>query len=110
MVVLGVAAAAAAQTTTIAGSVVDPQGGAVVGASVTLTSANGTRAAGGRTDAEGTFSFAAAPGTYTLLVDSPGFVAWSQPVVVAAEAARVRVTLQIAGVLEDVQVSGDGAV
>jgi iron complex outermembrane recepter protein len=101
--------AAAAQTVSVAGTVTDPQGGVVVGASVTLTTATAAsvpRPMTARTDAEGAFSLAVAPGRYTLQIDSPGFVTWMQDVVVDATIASIRVTLQIAGVLEDVQVSG----
>jgi hypothetical protein len=101
--------AAAAQTVAVAGIVTDPQGGVVVGASVTLTTAtasNVPRPITARTDAAGAFSLAVGPVRYTLQIDSPGFVTWMQDVVVDAAMASIRVTLQIAGVLEDVQVSG----
>src|SRR5579862_2075292 len=97
---------AAAQAVVLTGTVTDPQGGVVVGASVTLAATGTPRPATSRTNGEGGFSFSVPPGSYTLQVDSPGFVAWMQSVVVAAGQPPLRVTLQIAGVLEDVQVSG----
>ena len=97
---------AAAQAVAVTGTVTDPQGGVVVGASVTLSSAGAARPITARSNAEGAFSLSAPPGRYTLQIDSPGFVAWTQVVVVAAGLAPIQAKLQIAGVLEDVQVSG----
>lgn len=91
----------------LTGRVTDPQGGVVVHASATLYGAAGVRPATERTNAEGTFTFrAVAAGRYTLQIDSPGFMTWMQEVTVAAGMAPVAASLQIAGVLEDVQVSG----
>jgi iron complex outermembrane receptor protein len=96
----------AAQTVTLTGTVTDPQGGVVPAASVTLTAANAPRPTTARADSEGVFSFAVPPGRYALQIDSPGFVVWMQEVIVAPGTMPVRATLQVAGVLEDVQVSG----
>jgi iron complex outermembrane receptor protein len=60
-----------------------------------------------KTNEEGGFSFAAvSPGRYTLEVESPGFLTSTQIIVAAADTLPVSVTLQISGLIEDVQVSG----
>ena len=104
--VLGFQRLAAAQTVSLSGLVTDPQGGVVVGASVTLSASAGTRPMTAKTDGQGTFAFSVGAGRYTLQVESPGFVIWIQTLDATAGMPRVTVALQIAGVLEDVQVSG----
>ena len=56
------------------GTVTDPSGAAVPGASVELKSANGARIAATSTDTSGSYSFAdVAAGNYELQLQSPGF-------------------------------------
>jgi carboxypeptidase family protein len=99
--------AAAAQTASLSGRVTDSQGGVVIGATVTLAAAGSGVRATERTTEQGTFTFAPVPfGRYAVQVDEPGFVSWRRDVAVGAAMPPVSVTLQIAGVLEDVQVSG----
>ena len=99
--------AAGAQRVSVIGRVADPQGGVVVNASVTLAGAAGVRPVTVRTNAQGTFTFdAVTPGRYVVQIDSPGFTPWMQDVVVDAGTATLTATLQIAGIIEDVQVSG----
>jgi iron complex outermembrane receptor protein len=108
-VVLGVflSQAARAQDLALAGRVTDAQGGVVVNASVTLMGTAGVRSVSTRTNAEGTFVFSTvALGRYVVQIDSPGFMPWMRDVVVGAGMTPVTATLQIAGVIEDVQVSG----
>src|SRR5262245_34738139 len=94
---LVLAAGLAAQSFSLSGRVVDPQGGVVVNAAVALTGAGVPRRTA-RTGADGTFAFDnLAPGHYVVSVDSPGFVAWTQDVTVGANASPLSVTLQIAG-------------
>jgi iron complex outermembrane receptor protein len=99
--------AARAQGVSPSGRVVDSQGGAIVGATVSLTPAGGVRAVTGRTNGEGTFSFVdVSPGRYVLQIDSPGFATWAREIAVAVGMPAISVTLEIPGLLEDVQVSG----
>src|SRR5271165_589415 len=76
-VAFAVAGSAVAQVTsgTLAGSVVDPQGGRVPGATVVVTSeSRGTRLAPVATNAEGDFVAPnLAPDTYSVEVTVPGF-------------------------------------
>ncbi len=104
---LCLAAAAGAQTFSVRGRVADPQGGVVVNANVTLTAPGLGRPRTVRTNADGTFVFdAMAPGRAVVQVQAPGFVPWTQEVTVGGGMQALAVTLQIAGIIEDVQVSG----
>lgn len=100
---------AAAQETTgsIAGQVVDPQGLAVPGASVTVTGPQGARSY--TTDAEGRYVAPfLTPGTYTVRVELQGFKASEQQNVVVSLAQRreVNLRLETGGLTETVQVTG----
>jgi outer membrane receptor for ferric coprogen and ferric-rhodotorulic acid len=86
----------------------DRQGGAVVGADVTLTSEAGAMRTA-MTQANGTFTFdGVRPGQYTLQVNFSGFAAWSQVVRAGATGSELTVTLDIAGLSETVGVVGTG--
>jgi Carboxypeptidase regulatory-like domain len=99
------AAASAQNPVVITGRVADPQGGVIVGAHVTL-GAPGQPPRTTETRADGTFSFdQVAPGRSTLRIESPGFVAATQDLSVPAESSLMA-TLQVAGLAEDVVVSG----
>lgn len=101
--------AAHAQTGSIGGRVVDPQGGVVIGAAVTLTPVAGN-ARTTRTAPDGTFGFEGLPpGDYTLQVEAPGFATSRQRVTVAAGRRTIDVALQVAGLVEDVSVIGTAA-
>ena len=90
-----------AQAVSLAGRVGDPQGGAVVGAVVTLSAAGGAAARTARTGVDGTFFFdGTATGSYTLQVESPGFQPAAQEVRVEPGIRPLDVVLQIAGVVE----------
>jgi vitamin B12 transporter len=95
-----------AQAVSLTGRVADPQGGAVVGAIVTLSGGGVSTPRTTRTSVDGTFLFSdVALGPYNLQVESPGFQQATQQVAVTAEAARADVTLQIAGVTETLVVA-----
>jgi len=68
--------AAATSGTRVHGTITDPDGELIPGATVTFTPAkgNGTKVISG---SDGTYSVNVAPGTYTLLVTMPGFAAYS---------------------------------
>src|SRR5690349_19992878 len=96
-----------AQSSPVSGRVVDPQVASVASAEVSHDpSAAGQHTRSTRSNAHGAFSIeSVAPGQYTLLVRAPGFKESTQSVSVGA-ATNLTVTLQIAGVVEDVTVQG----
>jgi iron complex outermembrane receptor protein len=106
--VLAIQAAALAQSSSVTGRVVDPQGASVAGAQVSLLpAASGQRSRTARSSADGAFSIEGVPpGQHTLLVRAPGFADWTEPVTVGAAPSSVTVTLAVAGVVEDVTVQG----
>src|SRR5919206_2224608 len=92
------AGAAAAAGGEIAGTVTDPKGAVVVGAQVSATDAAG-KTATAATDNEGRFKLSGlAPGNYTVVVVSPGFVEARREQVAVEEgrAARADFQLQVA--------------
>jgi iron complex outermembrane receptor protein len=100
-------AARAQQTNAVSGVVVDAQGGVIVNAALSLTRAGRERRTG-RSGPDGTFAFRGLDtGEFVLEVDAPGFMAWSGRVAAGVDTTPVRVTLQVAGIIEDVQVSGE---
>jgi len=68
------------QAATVAGSVLDPGGGAVGGARVTLTFGDGTRSRIETSGIDGRFTFLhVAPGSYVVAVQAPGFAPHATP-------------------------------
>lgn len=93
---------------TLTGRVMDPQGAAVAGADVRLSGAQLPVARTARTAQDGTYTFAnVAAGRYELRVESPGFLVTIREVAMTATALDVAVTLQIAGLDEQVRVVAD---
>ena len=102
---LCLATASSAQTSSLTGRVVDPQGATVAGAEVVLVSGRTTKSV--RSTADGTFTFENVPaGSYELLVVASGFANRNQAVTVGAGAAPLTVALELGGVKEDVTVQG----
>jgi hypothetical protein len=104
---------AAAQETTgsIGGQVVDAQGLAVPGASVTITGPQGARTV--VTDGEGRFAAPfLTPGVYTVRVELQGFKASEQKDIQVSLSQRreVNVKLETGGLTETVQVTGSAPI
>lgn len=94
---------ALAQSSSISGRVVDPLGGSVANAEVTLLSPGVARPRAARTAADGSFLFdGVGAGQHTLIVRAPGFDESTQSV----SAGSVTTTLQVASVTADVTVQG----
>jgi hypothetical protein len=95
---------------TLVGSVEDPAGAVVAGASVTVRNDATGQQYGAQTNDEGVFSTPALPpGSYTVTVSAPGF---KQTVrtgvrVFAGSSARVGMTLEVGAVSETVNVNTD---
>jgi hypothetical protein len=74
--------------TAVSGGITDPQGKAVVGATVKLSHLNDSLVAKTRTDDVGQFFFRnVAPGDYRLAASAPGFVAISKPISLSERSA-----------------------
>jgi hypothetical protein len=106
-------AAAGQETTTgsIGGRLVDPQGLALPGATVTVTSGQGERTT--VTDAEGRFFIPfLTPGTYVVRAELAGFSAAEQKDVEVRLGQRVElpITLKVGGITETVEVTGGSQV
>src|SRR5688572_21752934 len=97
---------------TIRGTVVDPQGAAVSGASVLVVDESTGVPRPVETDAEGRFEAPnLRPGTYRVEVITPNFKKYEQTGIVlrAAAIARADVKLEIGALTESVTVSAEGA-
>jgi len=98
----------AASTGTVAGTVADPSGGAVVGATVTLTDTATNIARAETTNDTGRYFFAnAVPGKYTLSVSKTGFRVSKlvDQVVNVGASLTLNVILEIGSVAETVEVT-----
>ena len=85
----------------IRGRVVDPSGGAIVGAQVTVTSERPGTPAKTVTNQQGEFELTNLPGAYTVRVNATGFVDTARRLTLAAgEPMTADFTLAIAGVQE----------
>ena len=114
--VLAMASSALAQVATtgqIVGSVQDPSGAAVPGATLRLENENTREVQSTTTGADGGFVFPnVMPGSYDLTVDMQGFqtAVYTAIVVNAARTTNQAVTLKVGAVSETVEVTGAGPV
>jgi hypothetical protein len=94
----------------IIGTVTDPQGNAVAGAKVVVTSVTKSTVSETTTNESGNYSVThLIPDTYKVHVESPGFKAYDVPsVAVSADSSEhVDATLQVGDVTQTVEVSGE---
>src|SRR5262245_34818712 len=94
-------------TGTIIGRIVDSQGLAVPGATVSVTGPQGTRTA--VTDGEGRFSIPLlTPGTYSLRAELQGFKAFDRRDIVVRleQTVDLPITMEVGGLTETVEVTG----
>ena len=115
LVGLCAASFASAQTITgeISGTVTDPSGAVVPGATVELIREGTSATRTGTTNQSGIFVFPALPpGTYTLKVNAAGFRSFEQTGIVLTANERVsvgQIELQVGGTAETVTVSGEAS-
>ncbi len=110
---LAVSTAAAQQqgAGAVRGQVTDELGGAVIGATVTATDAQG-QAKTATTNEEGAYTFTnLAPGTYIVRVVAPGFALYENAEVAVAAGSRVSLDIKLGVSLEaeEVTVAAEGA-
>ena len=99
-------AAAQSGAGSVGGRVMDQQGAVVVDATVTLVSSS-RRETATRTSSAGDFTIGqVVPAEYTVQVDAPGFLRWSQKINVGAQRIDLAIGLQVAGFTEAVSVVG----
>lgn len=97
---------------TLRGTVADPLGGVIVGATVTVTDAGGVERSA-TTNEEGNYVFAALPpGRYTVRASAPGFASYEQADVGAAagRTAPLNITMTVSIEQESVTVTAEPVV
>ncbi len=103
------AAAIAGAAPSVSGSVKDPQGRPVPGAIISLFSRASNAAAATTSDAQGAFRFEAiAAGEYLLRAEAPGFAIFLEDRLTADAEITRDISLQLAGVREQVVVTASG--
>lgn len=98
-----------ASTTSVRGTISDPQGAVVAGATVTLSNPSTGFSRTTNTDKDGVYQFLQlAPGTYSLVVTMPGFGTVKQENLhlLVRVPATLNVTLQVKAEVTTVEVSG----
>lgn len=97
-------------TTSVRGTVTDPQGNVVVGANVVLANAESKRERTTKTGPQGEYQFLLIPpGTYTLIVTAPGFIRYEQKdlALLVNTPATVNVQLTVGAATEVVTVTSE---
>src|SRR5215216_5285606 len=98
-------AVAQQRTGSLRGQVSDELGALVVGATVTLTAADGTQKTA-VTSADGTYTFnLLAPGQYTIRVASPGFAPYEKTEVAVAAGLRTTHDVRLVVTLEKQEIT-----
>ena len=102
---LFLSAISALAQTMVTGRIVDPQGGNVAGAEVSLLTAGSQRVNITQSALDGAFSLSGvAPGSYVLRIEAPGFRTETRTITVGTATSPINVTLAIAAVTEDIAV------
>ena len=110
LLVLGTAHGVQAQSASISGTVVDPSGGVVVNATVTIHNPVSGLERSATTDISGNFTFPNVPfNPYHLSVTAKGFESYAQDVEIrSAVPLSVPITLKVEGASSTVTVEGGG--
>src|SRR5246500_877129 len=107
---LGCAAFPQASSTSLQGTVTDPTGSAIAGATVALSNTESTTERSVTTGAQGDFRILSVPpGTYTLTVTAPGFARYVQSglQLLVNTPATANVQLKVGSVTENVNVTSE---
>ena len=97
-------------TTSVRGTITDPQGKVVVGATVALANTESKRERTTTTGAQGEYQFLLiSPGTYTLTVTAPGFIGYEQRdlALLVNTPATANVQLRVGATTETVTVTSE---
>ena len=96
----------------VSGSVQDPTGASVPGATVTLTNTATSETSTTKTDASGNYRFVSlAPGDYKITVTATGFAAANVSLTLLTEQnSNVPIHLAVSGLSQEVQVTGEAPV
>jgi hypothetical protein len=108
LLLVSAAAAWGQATTSIRGSVTDPSGGAIVGASVTLVNADSKIERKSSTNEDGSYQFTfLPPGTYTLTLMAAGFQSFEKAglVLLVSTPATINAQLKVGSASEVVKVT-----
>jgi hypothetical protein len=110
LLILSIAPGAHAQSASISGTVVDPSGGVVVNATVTIHNPVSGLERSATTDISGNFTFPNVPfNPYHLSVTAKGFESYAQDVEIrSAVPLSVPITLKVEGASSTVTVEGGG--
>ena len=110
LLILSIAPGAHAQSASISGTVVDPSGGVVVNATVTIHNPVSGLERSATTDISGNFTFPNVPfNPYHLSVTAQGFESYAQDVEIrSAVPLSVPITLKVEGASSTVTVEGGG--
>ena len=110
LLILSIAQGARAQSASISGTVVDPSGGVVVNATVTIHNPVSGLERSATTDISGNFTFPNVPfNPYHLSVTAKGFESYAQDVEIrSAVPLSVPITLKVEGASSTVTVEGGG--
>lgn len=104
------AAAASAQTTgTARGTITDPSGAVIPGATIQFSGSGASQSV--KTNGMGSYTVTLPAGTYAVQASAPGFVAFSRPEfnISAGQVNALDIAMQIATETQQVQVSDTGA-
>lgn len=106
LTVLSLAGSSAWAQSVVSGRVTDPLGGAVGGATVTVTGGGQASPATATTASDGSFSIGGlAAGSYVVAVDAPGFQRWTRSVEVTGTPTSLDVQLPVPGFSEAIAVA-----
>ena len=111
ILILGAVVASCTEPLRIAGTVSDPSGAIVSGASVSVRQTGGNDVITTQTDEKGEFEIRLLPGKYRFDVIASGFAQYTQDSLTLdpASSLRIEVDLQVKAQSESVEVSADGS-